>query len=348
MQNQQDTNSGIHMDPANVDISHVQRESEAFLRAAQGIPEEVLQREQPSIEESIKSNLNQRSSFNLGPKYLEALTQLDSINNTKAISIQLPMSLRKVEITSITGAEEQALKSVSVSPDSFLKKVNELLYNHTNFEDGSKPTFNEFLGEVYPPDKATMLWGLLNASYVVLPELERECTSCGQKYIIQSVPNDLVHEDTFKNVWDQSVSPSEYTIRQETFGGLIKFDFGIPTEKDRLLITSMLNPESLKNNISKEGSILSTLDVLTFFTKRIIVGDPGEETILTDLFQDIIPFLRNLSPKVADGIRSGIDLTVFDAYMPKFYTEKPCAHCGDMQKVEVDIELVYFRKSLAI
>ncbi len=323
--------------------------TENFMNTASGIPDEMLRREIPQQEklnEIDKARVAPR--LNLGPKYLEALSQLDTINDTKAISVQLPMSLKKVEMTSITGVEEQALKTASVAPETFLKKLNELLYKHTVYTDGSKPTFSEFLDGIYPPDKSALIWGLLSSSYVVLPELERECTSCGESYIIKSTPNELIHADTFKKTWDKPVSPSEYTVRQETFSGYITFEFGVPTEKDRIIITSLLQPENVKNNVANEGSILSRLDMLTFFTRSISVGNPGEETILTDLTQDIYPFLKNLTPKVADGVRSEIDLSMFDEYMPDFYIESDCKHCGIPQKVEIDVELIYFRKSLAV
>ncbi len=340
-------------DMPTIDERTVQRNSEAFLNTATKITEDMLPPEhsqsatQPAQPTPIeKARVN--SGLNLGPKYLSALTQLDTIQDTKAISVQLPMSLKKVEITSVTGAEEQALKSASVSPETFLKKINELLYNHVTYVDGFKPTFSEFLDSIYPPDKATLIWGFLSSSYVVLPDLERECTSCGKNYIVKSTPNDLIHHDTFIKTWDKSLSPAEYTVKQETFDGFITFEFGIPTEKDRLLITGMLNPDGIKDNISKEGSLLSQADILIFFTRSITVGEPGSQTILTDLAQDIYPFIRNLSPKIADGVRSETDLTIFDDYMPNFYIESTCSHCATEQKAETDVELTFFRKSLAI
>ncbi len=334
------------------------KNSEAFLNTANGIPDEMLNRSTPqeTYQHTPQPDTNptpvEKSTINsglrLGPKYLDALSQLDSITNTKAISIQLPMSLRKVEMTAITGIEEQALKTASVSPEAFLKKLNELLYTHVVYTDSEKPTFSDFLGSVYPPDKSALIWGLLSASYVVLPELERDCDICGEPYIMKNVPNDLIHEDTFEKIWDKELSPADYTVQQKTFNGFITFEFGIPTEKDRLLITNMMHPESIKENISKEGNILTGLEVLTFFTRSIVVGDPGEQTVLTDLSQDIYPFIQNLSPKIADGIKSEVDLSIFDEYMPNFYVDSVCDHCGTSQKVEVDVEMTFFRKSLYI
>ncbi len=341
--------------PNTISEQQTRRKSEAFADMAANIPDEVFQERiqpqpqvpaQPILNQVDKSRMNQ--NLHLGPKYLDALSQLDTIQDTKAIAVQLPMSLKKVEITAITGAEEQALKTASVAPESFLKKLNELLYNHTIFEDGSRPSFSDYLNEIYPPDKSALIWGLLSSSYVVLPELERTCTKCEKSNIIKSVPKDLIHDDTFTKIWDQDVPPAEYIVKQEAFDGFITFEFGIPTEKDRILITGMIHPETLKDNIIKEGTIMSQLDVLVFFTKSITVGEPGSQTVLTDLTQDIYPFLRNLSPKVADGIRAAVDLSIFDEYMPEFYIQTQCEHCGEQQKTIVDPEMTFFRKSLAL
>ncbi len=356
--NEQQTLSDIPMDTMprginpNQNERQTKRSAEAFLETASGIPEEMLNREPQRQSEPQNPTPVEKSrvssGLNLGPKYLDALSQLKTLEDTRAISVQLPMSLKTVEMTAITGVEEQALKTASVAPETFLKKLNELLYTHTTFMNGDKPTFSEFLDGIYPPDKAALIWGLLSSSYVVLPELERECTSCGSNYLIKSTPKELIHEDTFQKIWDHELSPAEFTVKQEAFNGYVTFEFGVPTEKDRIVITSLLQPEDIKNNVSKEGTILTQLDMLTFFTRSITVGDPGEETVLTDLTQDIYPFVRNLSPKIADGIRSEIDLSIFDEYMPNFYIETPCTHCGVTQKAEVDIELIYFRKSLSV
>ncbi len=337
-----------------------QRTTEAFLDMANNIPEQPEPEVVPTQPAPAKPSASLDNSLNrvdkarmdtgpvLGPKYLEALNQLDVINDTKAISVQMPMNMQKVEMTAITGAEEQSLKTASVAPESFLKKLNELLYNHTIFLDDSRPTFNEYLSNIYPPDKAALIWGLMSASYVVLPELERECEVCAENYVVKSAPADLIHEDTFKRIWDQELSPADYTVTQSAFDGFVTFEFGIPTERDRIIITGMLHPETLKDNIAKSGTLLTQLDMLVYFTRSITVGEPGHQTILTDLAQDIYPFIQNLSPKVADGIRSSTDLSIFDEYMPEFYIESTCDHCGAPQRVEVDVELMFFRKSISI
>jgi hypothetical protein len=37
------------------------------------------------------------------------------------------------------------------------------------------------------------------------------------------------------------VPPSEYTISQELFDGYIRFEFGIPNERNNIIITGMIH-----------------------------------------------------------------------------------------------------------
>ncbi len=346
------------------DELQIKRNSEAFLNLASDIPEDapIVQPQlhpnprqpQPEPRPQPQAQLNNveksrvNTGLNIGPSYLDALSKLEVIDDTKAVEIQLPLSKKRVFMTSITGAEEQSLKTASSSPDSFLKKVNELVYYHTKFEDGSSPSFIDFLGELYPPDKATLIWGLLSATYITLPEVERTCDHCGERYVLKSAPNDLVHEDTFLKTWDKEMQPKDFTIKQEVFDGYITFEFGIPSEKERILITGMIHPETAKDNVTKDGDMMSQLEALTFFTRSIAVGNPGEETILTDLTQDIYPFLKNLSPRVADAVRTTIDLSEFNEYAPDFYVNSTCDKCGSSERVGMDLELTFFRKCLSI
>jgi hypothetical protein len=93
---------------------------------------------------------------------------------------------------------------------------------------------------------------------------------------------------------------------------------------------------------------MTRLDVLAFFTRSITVGEPGNQVVLTDLARDIYPFLKGLNPKIADAVRSNIDLGMFDEYMPKFYIEKECSSCGATMEINTDPELLFFRKGLAL
>jgi len=325
------------------DDYEIQKNAEAFLNLATDLPPEETM---PPLE---KKKTQSRAKINLGPKYLDALQQVESLNQTGAFEIQLPVSLDFLEITSMTGEEEQALKSASVTPETFLKKLNEVIYNHSTLKKTGKVTFREFLSNLYPPDKSAAIFGMLVSSYAVLPSIEKKCESCGKSYVIEEAPENLIHEDTFKHIWDKELPPSEYTEIQSVYDGFINFEIGMPSETDRLIITSIINPDNISDNVEKNESVFDFGDTLVFFTKSIIVQDGnGEEIVLTDLTQDIYPFIKNLSPKMKDRIRADIDLSVFDKYLPDFYLEAECTHCKHQEKVEVDPELTFFRKTISV
>ena len=92
-----------------------------------------------NMNERMQQSSNQeqaKSSLGLGPKYMDALNKIISIADIRSIETELPILNTKVEVSPLTGQEEQALKTASVSPEAFLKKINELLFNHTTFEKG--------------------------------------------------------------------------------------------------------------------------------------------------------------------------------------------------------------------
>ena len=316
----------------------------------------------PEVKEPIKTvNMNERmqqssnqeqakSSLGLGPKYMDALNKIISIADIRSIETELPILNTKVEVSPLTGQEEQALKTASVSPEAFLKKINELLFNHTTFEKGQFTSYNEFLSNLYPPDKSILIWALMASTYLVLPTMEKKCDNCSKNYFIDASPADLLHPDSITKGWDKDLPISEYTEIQTVLDGFLGFEIGMPSERDRLVITKLINPEQAKNNIESTGGLLSYVDNLVFFTKVVIVGkaEDGDRDILTNTIQDIYPFLKNLPPKISDSIRNGIDLTVFDEYMPTFYIEAACDHCQTVEKIQVDPEISFFRKALSL
>jgi len=306
------------------------------MRARQEAEQRLTQKEQ------IQSGLPQ------GPKYMDALKHIIGVADIRAIETELPILRTKVEVSPLTGAEEMALKTAAVSPDSFLKKINELLFNHTKFQDHDFVSFNDFLSSLYPPDKSVLIWALLTSSYLVLPTMEKKCEKCGEKYILEAGPADMLHQNSITKIWDNSLPISQYTEVQTILDGYITVELGIPSEKDRLVITNVINPEQAKSNIQDTGSILSYMDNLVFFTKAIIVGEDQDKIVLTDVIQDIYPFLKNIPPKISDAVKNQIDLSIFDEYMPKFYLIGKCNSCGATEEIPVDPEISFFRKAISL
>jgi len=329
-----------------------QRNADAFLQMA----DELSQPEEPRAQRTVnvkeeRSRLEQakvRSAVpTMGPKYLSALDSVVSMADIRSIEAQLPILKCKVEVSPLTGLEEQALRTAAVSPASFLKKINELLFNHTKFSDREYTSFNTFLTELYPPDKSILIWALLSASYLVLPTMEKVCSACEETYIVDGNPEELVHDDTLKNIWDHEDTPDAYVETQYALDGHLGFEIGMPSERDRLVLTEMINPEKAKENLSKTGGLMSYADNMVFFTKAIMVGQTDDRIVLTDTKQDIFPFLHNLPPKISDAVKNNIDLDIFNKYMPEFYLNTVCSHCLEKEKIVVDPEIAFFRKAIS-
>jgi hypothetical protein len=341
-----------------------QRNAEAMLNLADEITQEFGQApdSQPQLEpepeekiirtkERVKASTAReqaKSRLPMGPKYMEALNHVTSVADIRAIESELPILKTKVEVTPLTGAEEQALKTAAVSPESFLKKLDELLFYHVKFQNIKFESYNQFLSNLFPPDKSILIWALLSATYLVLPTMEKECESCGESYLVDATPSDLIHDDTITKIWDSELPPSEDRVIQSALDGYLVFELGMPSERDKLVVAKLLNPEQAKDNISQTGGLLSYTDNLIFFTKTIIVGEGDERIVLTDLIQDIAPFLRNLPPKVADAVKNQIDLDLYGDYMPVFYLNTTCTKCGNQERIDVDPEIAFFRKAVSL
>jgi hypothetical protein len=338
-----------------------QRNSEAFLQMADDIIDdgfdqpETVQQSEPKIKtidmhDRNRGSLKEQTSNSLpqGPKYLTALENVIGMADIRSIEVELPTIRIKVEVSPLSGKEEQTLRTAAVSPETFLKKINELLFNHTRFANKEFGSFNEFLMNLYPPDKSVLMWALMAATYLTLPTVEKECEECKKKYLVDANPSDLMHPDTISKIWDKELSPNDYIEVQEVLDGYLHFELGMPSERDRLMLSRLIQPEKAKDNIEKTGGLLSYSDNLSFFTKVIIVGEDQDKIVMTDVLQDIHPFLNNVPPKVVDAIKSNIDLTIFDKYMPNFYLETACTHCGAEEKITVDPEIAFFRKAISL
>ena len=283
----------------------------------------------------------------LGPKYLSALEKVDAMADIRSFSTQLPISGAKATVSPMTGAEEQALRSSSQDPEMFLTAINKILYDHTEFSGVQYETFDDFLENFFPQDKSLLIWALLAASYSTLPSLQKICSKCKEPYEVQLKPEDILKPDGLPTMWEEESGPHSFRIVKEILDGNIIFELGLPSEKDRMMLSSVYSADQIKKNISKTGTVLSYVDNLTFFIKRVIIKDPAGNIILSNILHDIYPFMTNLSPKVKDLVQDAIDLTEFDKYSTDFYDNVTCSHCNNIERVDMIPEVEFFRKALS-
>jgi len=285
----------------------------------------------------------------LGPKYLDALSVMTGLANIRSIEVELPILKCKVEVTPLTSEEEMVLKSASVSPSTFLEKLDEIIYEHTVFHDNRVKNYGEFLEELYPPDKSFLIWALLNSSYLILPTMEATCKKCSTKYIVDSTPEELLHSDTISELWPHAAPPRDYIETEILFDNNMTFTLGMPSELVRVKALNLMKASEINSNVEENNDTFSYIDNLVVLTREIrIIKQSGEEIVLRDLEQDIYPFLRNLQPKVIDVIRNQLNLDLFEEYMPNFYLDTNCTKCKTKNEIQLNPEIAFFRKALFI
>lgn len=283
----------------------------------------------------------------LGPKYLSALDKVNSMADIRSFSTQLPIIGGTATVSPLTGAEEQVLRTSSTDPEGFLTSINKIIYDHTTFSNATFDSFEDFLAKFYPQDKSLLIWALLAASYSNLPAMQKRCGKCQEVYEVNLKPEDIMKADGLPSMWEEDKAPEDFRVIKTILDGSIIFEIGLPSEKDRVLLSSLYNAEQVKKNIEQTGTVLSYVDNLTFFIKRVIIKDPDGDIILSNILQDIYPFMKNLSPKVKDLVQNAIDLKEFDKYVTDFYEILTCDHCGARERIEMVPEVEFFRKALS-
>jgi len=286
------------------------------------------------------------------PSFVKALNKINSLSNINAQETDLVILKEKVSVSPITGKEEQILKTGNVTLNTFIKNFNKLLYDKCQFPAGSKITSYEvFLEKLTPQDKALLIYALSLSTFENLGTVGHICEHCEEKFPVDIKPEELWHDDSVPAPWDLTKgkkSPFDYICTQKLLGGNLIFNLKLPTEKDRLKLMDFLEGKIEKNMESNNG-IFGIIETISFLTSSIIVpNDDGEDEVLEDLENEIIPFLQNLPFKIKDIVLNEIDLTIFDKYMPKLYQIASCTRCHKSNKIPVNIETSFFRKSLLL
>jgi len=286
------------------------------------------------------------------PSYMKALDKINSISNINAQETDLVILKEKVLVTPITGKEEQVLKTENVTLNTFIKNFNKLLYNKCQFQDGSKITSYEvFLEKLTPQDKALLIYALSLSTFENLGTVGHVCEHCEEKYPVDIKTEELWHDDSAPAPWDLTKgkkSPFDYINTQSLLDGNLIFNLKLPTEKDRLNLMDYLE-DKVEQNMDSNNGIFGIIETISFLTSSIIVpNDNGTDEVLEDLENEILPFLQNLPFKIKDVVLNEIDLTIFDKYMPNLYQDSVCTRCHKANKIPVNIETSFFRKSLLL
>jgi len=286
------------------------------------------------------------------PNYMKALNKINAVNNINKQETDLVILKEKVSVSPVTGHEEQALKTQNVTLNTFIKNFNKLLYEKCEFGPKSKiKSYEDFLKYLTPQDKSLIIYALSLSTFSTLGTVGHVCEHCEEKFPVDINTEELWHDDSVPAPWDLTKgkqSPFEYINTQTLLGGGLIFNLKLPTEEDRLKLMDFLEGK-IEQNMEESNGIFGIIETISFLTASIVVPDEnGDDEVLEDLEKEILPFLQNLPLKIKDMVLQEIDLTIFDKYMPNLYQECKCTRCHKLNKIPVNIETSFFRKSLLL
>jgi len=277
-----------------------------------------------------------------------ALNKLNDLTGVNAQETDLVILKEKVLVAPLTGTEEQVLKTANSTINTFVKNFNELLYNKCTFPKRSKiKSYEDFLKYLTPQDKSLLIFAMALSSFDNLGTIEHQCEHCGEKFPLDIKPDQLWHEDSAPHPWDLNKDPFNYIDSQVVLDGKLQFDLKLPTEEDRLKLMDFLD-NKIDQNMETNSGLFSIIDTLAFLTKKIIIGANIDDPEVISNQNEIIEFLQNLPLKVKDAVINQINLEVFDKYMPALYQNSLCTRCHKPNKVPINIEITFFRKSLLL
>ncbi len=285
------------------------------------------------------------------PAFMDALDKVSKLANINSQETDLVIVREKVEVMPLAGDEEQALKTGNVTLSKFIKNFNQLLFDKLKLQDDTQfKDYETFLKLLTPQDKALLIYAFSLSSFKKLGTIGKICEHCDQEFPVDVIPEELWHDDSAPAAWEHGDNPFDYRVPQVFLDGALEIYFKLPTEYDRIQLMDMLE-NNIKDNLDATGSTFSVLDTIAFFCDKIIIIDAdkkGKNTELTNLTEEIFPFLHNLPAKIKDDVYEIVDLEIFDKYMPNLYQKARCSRCHKENKVSVNIETEFFRKAVLL
>lgn len=285
------------------------------------------------------------------PAFMDALDKVSKLANINSQETDLVIVREKVEVLPLAGDEEQALKTGNITLSTFIKNFNKLLFSKLKLQENTQfKDYETFLKLLTPQDKALLIYAFSLSSFKKLGTVGKICEHCEQEFPVDIIPEELWHKDSAPKAWDKGENPFDYRVPQVFLDGALEIYFKLPTEFDRIRLMDMLE-NNIKDNLETSGSTFSVLDTIAFFCDKIVIIDAdgkGKNQELTDLTEEIFPFLHNLPAKIKDDVFDSVDLEIFDDYMPNLYQEAKCTRCHKNNKVIVNIETEFFRKAVLL
>ena len=237
------------------------------------------------------------------------------------------------------------------SGSKFIKSFNELLYNHSKFDSLEFSSVDDFINHLTPPDKALLVYALLDSTFTKLPEKIITCPSCGTQNSHTFAPSELIHDDTVKNSWIESEDFDKYEISSDIIPGF-KVVYKMPTETDRMQILVEKETSDMRESVKEYNDVLNTLEVFCIYIKRLEIKKGDELIVLDDKIKDIIPTIMGMPLELQSKLLEDSTVKPLVEYSPNFYLNIQCdnIHCESpvFKWENVNPEQDFFRKALSV
>jgi len=285
------------------------------------------------------------------PQSNTALSALQVLANTRQVEIDLPILRVKAIVRPIDGAEELSLRTMKASGSAFINAFNDLILTHATFEGVKFNDLQDFQQHLTPPDKALLVYALLDSTFSKLPEKVIKCPECGTVDTHSPDPASIIHADTIPYVWKEEKDFDEYEIVSEIVPGFTVI-YSMPTEADRVLILKQKENSQMRDSIEENGDVLSSLELFCVYIKRLEIKDGEETIVLDDKLVDIIPTVKQMPLDLQSKLLEDNSVMKLVDYTPNFYLDIECSniHCAKRQfKWEgINPEQDFFLKALSV
>lgn len=285
------------------------------------------------------------------PQAASALSALQNLAGTREVEVELPILRTKAIVKPVNGSEELRLRTMKASGAAFINSFNKLIFEHTTFEGVKFNDLPDFEKHLTPPDKALLVYALLDATFSKLPEKVITCPYCGTTDNHSPSPSAIFHPDTIPSVWKETLDFPEFEISSELVPGFTVV-YAMPTEEDRVKILKQKENSEMRDSIEQDGDVLSALELFCIYIKRLEIKDGESEFILTDKIVDIIPTVKTMPLDLQSKLLEDNSLAPLIEYTPNFYLDISCSNINCPEKhfkwEGISPEQDFFRKALSV
>jgi len=304
-------------------------------------------------------------------KISNALSILSEAVEIEPIEIYLPGFKKKAEIKPLTSGDELFLNTARLSFDSFMTKVNSLIFKKITI-DGKPATeyfsnLDTFLQYLLPIDRSLIIFGIIKVSFDSLSSNEFICEKCGKSFIeeLEVINLEMKFDDEVLKIIEET---DLYNLNKEVnvIKDALRITLGFNSEDIRLKIMALEDDNTLKRNVM-DNTILSNINNFLYFLKKIeviknnkvvekfeipdfLVDDDEETTERKNKeFYELVDFSYNLPLKIQDVLMTKItdNINEFENYIPKFLFNLVCPYCGEINTQIISPEIEFFRKTLS-